>query len=127
MACRMPAIPNPAALWALLRDGAEAIPGLRGDGVAEDPGGFGADLFDIPPREAAATDPQQGLALELSWEGLEDAGIVVHRSSRGPVGVFLGVMSSDYADVVVPGGERAITRHSLTGLGRSIIANRISH
>ncbi|HEX8074994.1 MAG TPA: beta-ketoacyl synthase N-terminal-like domain-containing protein, partial [Thermoleophilaceae bacterium] len=133
MSCRMPAVPNHGALWARLREGEEVLPtagrsdGANGDRSTGGLDAFDAEFFGISPREAAAIDPQQGLALELSWEALEDAGIVVDRGSRVPAGVFLGVMSSDYADVLAPGGEDAITRHTLTGLGRSIIANRISY
>ena len=33
-------------------------------------------FFGMSPREAVKTDPQQRLALEVSWEALEDAAIV---------------------------------------------------
>ena len=131
----MPGAPDPQALWSLLREGEEAIaeppagrPGgvLRGgfiDGVDE----FDADFFGISPREAAATDPQQRLALELSWEALEDAGLVREGGDGARVGVFLGVMGGDYAHLVATAGRGRLTRHSMTGLGRSIVANRISY
>src|SRR5436853_7435300 len=73
LACRMPGVPDAAALWQRLRDGAEAIPDLTEGGRGLDE--FDAELFDISPREAASIDPQQGLALERSWAGLETGGI----------------------------------------------------
>ena len=134
MACRMPGAPDLAALWRLLRDGVEAVgepPSDRVAGCAR--GGFiaGADMFDadffgISPKEAAASDPQQRLALELSWECIEDAGIVAERIAHSAVGVFVGVMGGDYAELVAA-DRRAITHHSLTGVGRAVIANRISY
>jgi mycoketide-CoA synthase len=136
MACRMPGAPDPHALWRCLRNGVEAIgevPAGRAGasvprgGFLDEVDSFDAHFFGISPREAQAMDPQQRLALELSWEALEDGGIVADAIGSVPVGVFLGVMSADYADVVASGGPRAITRHSLTGVGRAIIANRISH
>ena len=51
---------------------------------------FDADYFNIPPREAALTDPQQRLFLEICVEALEDAG---HDPQRyeGLIGVFAGI------------------------------------
>ncbi|MBB4789340.1 hypothetical protein BJY27_010390 [Streptomyces rapamycinicus] len=37
--------------------------------------GFDASFFGISPREALAMDPQQRLVLEVSWGGVERAGI----------------------------------------------------
>ncbi|WP_040723689.1 type I polyketide synthase [Nocardia veterana] len=133
MACRLPGASGPAELWSVLRDGIEtvgAVPADRPPGLPR--GGFieGVDLFDpalfgIAPAEAAAMDPQQRLALELAWEALEDARIAPDRAP-GRTGVFLGVAGGDYGDLVSRQGPTAITRHSLPGLGRSVVANRIS-
>ena len=56
---------------------------------------FDADYFNIPPREAALTDPQQRLFLEICVEALEDAG---HDPQRyeGPIGVFAGCSMNTY-------------------------------
>nr|QLJ96957.1 SDR family NAD(P)-dependent oxidoreductase [Micromonospora carbonacea] len=133
IASRTPAASGPDEYWRLLSGGVDAIRD-RGPERATGPerGGFvdGVDEFDaaffrMSPREAAETDPQQRLALELAWQGLEDAGIVVPESGSAPVGVFLGVMAGDYADLVVSSGE--VTRHTLTGMGRAMIANRVSY
>ncbi|MEK8104231.1 beta-ketoacyl synthase N-terminal-like domain-containing protein [Micromonospora sp. M12] len=76
----------------------------------------------MSPGEAAEADPQQRLALELAWQAIENAGVVL--AAPAPVGVFLGVMSADYADLVATSGR--VTRHTLTGVGRSLVANRVS-
>jgi acyl transferase domain-containing protein len=61
----------------------------------------GADLwdatfFDVNPREAALTDPQQRLFLETAWEALEDAGYD-SKQYAGAIGVFAGSAMNTYA------------------------------
>ncbi|MFF2411950.1 SDR family NAD(P)-dependent oxidoreductase, partial [Streptomyces sp. NPDC058092] len=157
IASRLPNASGPAEFWRLLSEGRDAIrdraperpygPDRGGfvDGIEE----FDAEFFRMSPKEAAETDPQQRLALELAWQGLEDARIApgpyeatdreefapreeagdweVAADRAGRIGVFLGVMAADYADLVARGDSRDISRHTLTGTGRAMIANRISH
>ncbi|HEY2334450.1 MAG TPA: beta-ketoacyl synthase N-terminal-like domain-containing protein, partial [Solirubrobacterales bacterium] len=150
ISCRFPAAPDPGAFWRLLANGQDAIEGTPAErwemagrsfeeGLSEaDPGTrFGGFLdrvdrfepafFDISPREAAAMDPQQRLVLELSWEALEDAGIAASAIRGHAAGVFLGAIAGDYAEVVRRAGVDAVGRHTVTGLHRSIIANRVSY
>ncbi len=149
ISCRLPHAPDPEAYWQLLASGRDAISelpeerwGLAGlapeAALDEEPGarrgGFldGVDRFDpaffgISPREAAAMDPQQRLALELAWEALEDGGIAASSIRGDAAGVFLGAIAGDYASLVDRRGEEAIGRHTIIGLHRSIIANRISY
>ena len=145
MSCRTPNAGDPAALWELLRAGSNAIreapddrwpwvgsdvelaAGARYGGFIDRIDGFDCDFFGISPREAALMDPQQRLMLELCWEALEDA-VVPPEDLRGTqTGVFVGSISSDYADLLRERGARAMTRHALTGLHRSLIANRVSY
>ena len=88
---------------------------------------FDAEFFGISPHEAAAMDPQQRLMLELAWEALEDAGISPGRLDGSRTGVFAGATWDDYAALSMRHGTAAIGRHTLTGINRSIIANRISY
>jgi mycoketide-CoA synthase len=147
IACRLPGASDPAAFWRLLRSGREAIsdrpaerwemdersaaerstPELRRGGFLERIDEFDADFFGISPKEAEVMDPQQRLILELGWEGLEDAGIVPARLVGSRVGVFVGAISSDYANLLRRRGGDAITRHVFTGNERGIIANRLSY
>ncbi|WP_435811874.1 type I polyketide synthase [Streptomyces massasporeus] len=135
LACRFPGAANPAAYWTLLRDGVSAVSEEPREGrIGSGPGGFlnhvdrfDPDFFDISPREAAAMDPQQRLALELSWEAFEDAGIVPAALKGRDVGVFVGAMWDDYATVLHGLGAASATQHSMTGVHRSIIANRVSY
>ncbi|WP_372346843.1 SDR family NAD(P)-dependent oxidoreductase [Streptomyces sp. KL116D] len=136
MSCRLPHAENPAQLWQLLRDGRSAIgappagrPELpaRPGGYLEDVSGFDAAFFGVSPREASAMDPQQRLMLELAWEALEDARILPSGLADTRTGVFVGVIADDYAALTHRRGADGITHHTLTGLNRGVIANRISY
>ncbi|MER7056634.1 type I polyketide synthase [Streptomyces sp. NPDC000351] len=136
MSCRLPHAENPAQLWRLLSDGRSAIgappagrPELpsRPGGYLEDVSGFDAGFFGIGPREASSMDPQQRLMLELAWEALEDARLRPSDLADSRTGVFVGVIADDYAALTHQHGIEGITRHTLTGLNRGVIANRISY
>ncbi|MEU5423912.1 beta-ketoacyl synthase N-terminal-like domain-containing protein, partial [Streptomyces sp. NPDC020667] len=139
MACRLPGAAGPAAFWQLLSEGRSAVrptppPNRQADSGLAGPGGFldrvdgfDADFFRISPREAVAMDPQQRLLLELSWEALEDAGIRPPALARSRTGVFVGAFWDDYTHVLRRQARDAVTRHTMTGVHRSILANRISY
>ncbi|MEU4568697.1 type I polyketide synthase [Micromonospora sp. NPDC023956] len=142
LACRLPKAPDPGAFWTLLRDGVEAVgepPADRWRDVGEPPvevrragfldrvDTFDAAFFGVSPREAAAMDPQQRLMLELSWEVLEEARIVPASVRESRTGVFVGAIWDDYATLSYRGGPGAVSPHTVTGLHRSILANRVSH
>ncbi|MFD8387184.1 type I polyketide synthase, partial [Streptomyces sp. NPDC059679] len=88
---------------------------------------FDAEFFGISPREARAMDPQQRLMLELGWEVLEDAGMPPDAVRGSDTGVFVGVTADDYGTMDRRRGVADIGHHTLTGLNRSIIANRVSY
>ncbi|MGH2914997.1 MAG: type I polyketide synthase, partial [Solirubrobacteraceae bacterium] len=145
IACRLPGADDPQRLWQLLRDGRdattdtpaprwamhglsgpdEAPAGLRRGGFLEHVDRFDAAFFGVSPREAAAMDPQQRLVLELSWEALEDAGLVPDALATGPTGVYIGALAADYAELLRD--PDAVARQAFTGTQRSIIANRVSY
>ena len=80
-------------------------------------------FFNISPREAEFIDPQQRIFLETVWRTIEHSG---HRSSElwgSRTGLFVGVQSSDYAELL---GHRT-NPESGPGLSHSIVANRVSH
>ncbi|WP_420543184.1 type I polyketide synthase [Streptomyces katrae] len=150
LSCRLPQAPDPEALWRLLGDGTDAVTPVPADrldpAVFYDPdpaapgrtnsrwGGhldrvdaFDPAFFGISPREAAAMDPQQRLVLELAWEALEHAGIVPSALRGEHAGVFVGAMWDDYATLSHRLGPESIGRHTITGLHRSVLANRLSY
>ncbi|MEU0812572.1 beta-ketoacyl synthase N-terminal-like domain-containing protein, partial [Streptomyces sp. NPDC005970] len=146
MSCRVPGAEDVAAFWRLLHDGVDAItdvpegrwdldgvpaepaaPGLRRGGFLDRVADFDPGFFGISPREAEAMDPRQRLALELSWTALEHAGVVPASLRGGPAAVFLGATGDDYAALVHRHGPDAVSHHSLAGLSRGVIANRVSY
>lgn len=150
MACRFPGGCNsPDAFHRFLIDGGDAItkvPADRWDADAlfdPDPqvpgkmvtswGGFvdsvdqfDATFFGISPREARSMDPQQRLAIEISWEALEDAGEASERLNGSNTGVFIGISGSDYGRRLFKDWTR-LDLYCGTGSSASIVANRISY
>jgi len=148
--CRLAgSITEPAQLWRFLLDGRSDVrevpaerwePYLRRDPrnaavlkettrwgtFLDDLPGFDAEFFGVSPREAELMDPQQRLALEVSWEALEHAGVPPRSLAGTDTAVLMGVNSDDYAKLVMedlPGIE------AWTGIGTSLcgVANRVSH
>ena len=153
MACRLPGgADTPERLWAILRDGVDAVtevPPGRWDADAfydPDPDALGkmytkagafltgevdtfdAAFFGIAPREAAAMDPQQRLLLEVAWEALERAGYAAEASRPPQTGVFAGISSADYSQLLSRhGGYADIGNYTGTGTVMSVAAGRIAY
>ncbi|WP_394842261.1 amino acid adenylation domain-containing protein [Pendulispora brunnea] len=126
ISCRMPTCDNPEELWALLRDGENAIGSLSVDGrsvpcgVVEDLESFDAGFFRMVPREVARMDMRQRLVLEVSWEALERAGIPGSTLEGSQVGVYVGASGISHLS-----GEA--DTHDITGHLPAVIAGRISY
>ncbi|HEX7736850.1 MAG TPA: beta-ketoacyl synthase N-terminal-like domain-containing protein [Ktedonobacteraceae bacterium] len=150
--CRLPgAVQTPEQFWQLLRDGVDAIadapqerealyraydpaaspatPGRivtpRG-GFLQDIDGFDAEFFGITPREAVRMDPQQRQLLEVAWESLEDAGWVPSALPSKQVGVFIGMWTNDYQDILYRGLDD-IDLYATTGSGHYAASGRLSY
>ncbi|MEM7345625.1 MAG: beta-ketoacyl synthase N-terminal-like domain-containing protein, partial [Chloroflexota bacterium] len=136
MGCRFPGADNPEEFWQLLQNGVDAITDVPSDRWKQEAGAttprwggflqhidqFDPYFFGILPAEADEMDPQQRLLLEVSWEALENAGIVPHRLAGSQTGVFIGISSNDYVRL-----QGAPTPLSGTGNAFSIAANRLSY
>ncbi|OLT63345.1 hypothetical protein BJP37_16995 [Moorena bouillonii PNG] len=147
--CRFPGASSPKSFWQLLKNGVDAItevPPERWDierFYDKDPtapgkmycryGGFLAhvdkfdpEFFGIAPREATYIDPQQRLLLEVIWEALEDAGQVPSKLSGSQTGVFVGISTHDYGQLLLQSPE-VVDTYTNTGVASTMAANRISY
>ncbi|MBV9267707.1 MAG: polyketide synthase, partial [Acidobacteriaceae bacterium] len=153
MGCRFPSgASNPQAFWDLLCrgiDGITDVPPERWDArrfYDPDPakpgktyvrqGGFlreRVDHFDplafgIAPREAHALDPQQRLLLEVTWEALEDAGLLIERLAGSDTGVFIGAFALDMKMLQSsPLNRDVLFSQSTTAASMTLLANRLSY
>lgn len=84
---------------------------------------FDAEFFGMSPREARQVDPQHRLLLELTWEALEEAGIVPASIAGSRTGVFVGISQNDYASLA----DQPVDAYTNIGSAMSIAANRISY
>jgi rhizoxin synthesis polyketide synthase/nonribosomal peptide synthetase RhiB len=145
----LPESPDLEAFWQHLKEGhwlVREIPAERwdwrefsGDPATEDnktrikfagfmPGveEFDAGFFGISPREADLMDPQQRIFLQTVWHAIEDAGYRASALAGRNIGVFAGVSTSDYFELLKARGIR-IEAHTATGMAHSVLANRISY
>jgi polyketide synthase PksN len=99
---------------------------LRG-GFLSDVEGFDPVFFGISPNEASVMDPQQRLFLEESWRAIEDAGYAADGLSEVQCGVYVGVMNSDYQELLVQASSLNPKVYELTGNSSSILAARIAY
>jgi len=141
LGCRFPAASGPRALWRLLETGSDSVGTLPRDRFHPQPvtsgrevrGGFldqidrfDAQFFGISPREAERLDPQQRLLLEVTWEALEDAGLVISRLEGSRTGVFTGLWITDYEARMLAEADQ-VDFHMTTGSGRYTASGRVSH
>ncbi|WP_291407346.1 SDR family NAD(P)-dependent oxidoreductase [Actinophytocola sp.] len=87
---------------------------------------FDAGFFGISPREARLMDPQQRLFLQTAYRAIEESGHRPSDLSSGRTGVFVGVGSHDYFDLL-RGSGATIDAYTTTGLFHAILANRVSY
>ncbi|MGD1283263.1 polyketide synthase Pks13 [Mycobacterium seoulense] len=95
-------------------------------GYLKDIKGFDSEFFAVAKTEADNIDPQQRMALELTWEALEHARIPASSLRGESVGVYVGVSNNDYSFLAVSDPTVAHP-YAITGTATSIIANRVSY
>ncbi|MGY4708077.1 polyketide synthase Pks13 [Mycolicibacterium sp. CBM1] len=149
VATRFPGDMNtPGEMWQALLEGRDAITDLpegrwseflaepriaarvakaatRG-GYLSDIKGFDAEFFALSKMEADNIDPQQRMALELTWEALENAHIPASSLRGSNVAVYIGASNNDYQFLAVADPTTAHP-YAITGTTSSIIANRVSY
>ncbi len=150
--CRLPGGANNAqSYWQMLLNGVDAVREISPDrwdlrayfdpeqgkpgktyskwaGLIENIDQFDPQFFGISRREASFIDPQHRMLLEAAWEALEDAGQQVDITKGDDTGVFVGISTSDYANLQIADSSRSLVdAYSATGVAMSIAANRISY
>lgn len=90
------------------------------DGVDQ----FDAGFFNLSARESEITDPQERLFLQIAWECVEDACYTRQSLLGRSVGVFVGVMWGNYAQIDVSDEQLKSGRPCPPF---SSIANRVSY
>ena len=151
-ACRLPGEVNSASkLWDLLEEGRTGqcnIPSSRfnvdafyhprgvdrpgsmntkgGYFLKEDVRAFDNSFFGINNMEATYMDPQQRKLLEVVFECFESAGTPLDEVSGSNTGCYVGNFTVDY-QVMQTRDPEYLHRYSATGMGTTILGNRISH
>jgi acyl transferase domain-containing protein/acyl carrier protein len=152
MACRYPGgVQSAEELWELVRSGRDGISSFPTDrgwdlerlydadldhrgtsyvsegGFLQDAALFDARFFEMSPREALATDPQQRLMLEASWEALESAGIDPRSLSGSPTGVYAGLIYHDYATGISGSAAASVEGHLSIGVTGGAVSGRVAY
>lgn len=149
LATRLPGDMNtPEETWQALLEGRDAITDLpegrwsefleepriaervgkartRG-GYLNDIKGFDSEFFALSKTEADNIDPQQRMALELTWEAFEHARIPASSLRGESVGVYVGTSVNDYSFLAMSDPTVAHP-YAITGTASSIVANRVSY
>ena len=87
---------------------------------------FENGFFGINNLEAQNMDPQQRKLLEVVYECFENAGRSLDEVSGSDTGCYIGNYTFDFALMQFKDPEH-FTHYSATGLGPTILANRVSH
>jgi acyl transferase domain-containing protein len=88
---------------------------------------FDAALFGISPKEAAVTDPQQRLVLEVALDCLYNAKADFDALTESPTGVFIGEFMLDHlANSSHPPYRERLGSHSATSATMTMLSNRLS-
>lgn len=87
---------------------------------------FENSFFGINNVEATYMDPQQRKLLEIVYECLENAGCPLKDIRGSNTGVFAGSFTLDYWMMQTREPDY-LGRYHATGMGTTILSNRISH
>jgi polyketide synthase PksN len=150
MSGRFPGAPDLNTFWEQLKSNKDLISEIPKDrwdwreyyGNAQDEkgktkvkwGGFIEDIdkfdplhFNIAPSEATLMDPQHRLALLATYHALEDAGIDPYSIKGSNTGVFIGVSTNDYFQLINSFTNHATQAKFSMGTAHCMLVNRISY
>lgn len=94
--------------------------------LEEDIRAFENSFFGINNLEATFMDPQQRKLLEVVFECFESAGAPLQKISGANIGCYVGNFTTDF-QLMQGKDSEYLHRYSATGMGTTILANRISH
>ena len=151
MGCRFPQADNLEQFWQILSQGKDVIRPVPQDRwdiesfydadfksqgrIHQAEGGFLDHVKDFDPayfhlsrREALHMDPQQRLLLECVVQAAENSGLKLSDLRQSKTGVFVGISTHDYNDILQSPSEREnISPYTNQGGSLAIAANRISY
>lgn len=94
--------------------------------LSEDIRNFENSFFGINNLEATYMDPQQRKLLEVVYESFESAGMSLEMIAGANIGCYIGNFTMDF-QVMQTRDAEYMHRYSATGMGTTILSNRISH
>jgi acyl transferase domain-containing protein/NADPH:quinone reductase-like Zn-dependent oxidoreductase len=94
--------------------------------IDDDVRAFDNGFFGINNLEATYMDPQQRQLLEVCFECFESAGVTLEQLSGADVGCYVANFLADFV-VLQSKDPELFHRYSATGMGLTILANRISN
>jgi acyl transferase domain-containing protein/SAM-dependent methyltransferase len=141
MSGRFPGASNVEEFWSNLENGVCSITGAPSGrwrmadeadtavypgGYLDDADAFDSLFFNISGAEAEIMDPQQRLFLEEAWRAVEDAGYSDRAMDNLRCGVYAGVATNDYINLLQ---ERCgeLTPQHVSATAFSILASRIAY
>lgn len=152
MSCRYPQAESIAAFLNLLQEGRSGITDIpierwdneqyyaqepdalgklyiRQLGLLENVKEFDADFFNISPREAKLMAPQLRLFLEGSYHALEDANLTLNKVKDSKSGVFVGIGTNEYPELLADGGAtiEELNIFFATGNVLNAVAGRVAY
>lgn len=101
------------------------IDAVRWGGFMREVDKFDAPFFGISKLDAEAMDPQHRLFLETAWGAIEDAGYKPSDLSGSKTGVFVGIGTRDYSELMERKGSGG-NPFTLSGRSTFMLCNRVS-
>lgn len=100
-------------------------------GELDDIDSFDYSFFEMEQDEAKYIDPQHRIAYEVSYEALEEAGVISSTEEPQRIGVYAAINPSSYMNLLVQQLSKQGTAHihpnAMVGNMSNIVAARIAH
>jgi len=115
----------PAGRWDAENHPDPLVRRYRWGGFLQHPDRFDPLFFNLSPKEAELTDPQQRLFMQEAWKAFEDAGYTRARLDGAACGVFVGCSGGDYDRLLEANGV-AVDAHTFIGNSDAILPARMA-